>query len=120
RTQTRGERARERSDQKDACRGRQRAQADLQRRIALHRLQVLRHEKESPQHHKEEEEPGYIGVPDADVRIETTPQTWAGFVLSHSQEERQRLLEAMRIHGEQARVDELLTTWIKKQPEGDR
>jgi DNA-binding HxlR family transcriptional regulator len=56
-------------------------------------------------------------VPDADVRIETTPETWAAFVLSRSQEERQRLLSAMRISGEQARVNELLAiTWIEKQP----
>src|SRR5215471_11464180 len=44
-------------------------------------------------------------VPDADVRIETTPQAWATFVLSGSHEERQRLLEAMRVRGEQARVN---------------
>src|SRR5215469_6506123 len=31
-------------------------------------------------------------VLEADVRIETTPQTWATFVLSSSQQERQRLL----------------------------
>ncbi len=46
-------------------------------------------------------------VPDADLRIETTPQTWAAFLLS-PQEERQRLLAAMRISGEQSRVNELL------------
>ncbi len=56
-------------------------------------------------------------VPDADVRIETTPQTWAAFVLSRSQEERQRLLETMRVRGEQSRVNELLAiNWIEKQP----
>ena len=56
-------------------------------------------------------------APDADVRIETTPQTWVAFVLSRSQEERQRLSEAMRIRGEQARVNELLDmNWIEKQP----
>jgi DNA-binding HxlR family transcriptional regulator len=56
------------------------------------------------------------GVPDADVCIETTPQAWAAFVLSRSQEERQRLLSSMRIRGEQARVNELLAiTWIEKQ-----
>ena len=56
-------------------------------------------------------------VPDADVRIETTPQTWATFLLSSPQEERQRLLEAMRISGEQSRVNELLAiNWIEKQP----
>jgi DNA-binding HxlR family transcriptional regulator len=56
-------------------------------------------------------------APDADVRIETTPQTWAAFVLSRSQEERQRLLEVMRVRGEQARVNELLAfTWIEQQP----
>jgi DNA-binding HxlR family transcriptional regulator len=55
-------------------------------------------------------------VTDADVRIETTPQTWAAFVLSRPQEERQRLLETMRISGEQARVNELLAiNWIEKQ-----
>jgi DNA-binding HxlR family transcriptional regulator len=55
-------------------------------------------------------------VPDADVRIETTPQTWATFVLSRSQEERQRLLSAMRVSGEQARVNDLLAmTWIEQQ-----
>ncbi len=56
-------------------------------------------------------------APDADVRIETTPQTWAAFVISSSQEERQRLLSLMRISGEQSRVNELLAIdWIKKQP----
>ena len=56
-------------------------------------------------------------VPDADVRIETTPQAWATFVLSRSQEERQRLISSMRIRGEQARVNELLAiSWIEKQP----
>jgi DNA-binding HxlR family transcriptional regulator len=56
-------------------------------------------------------------VPDADVRVETTPETWAALVLSRSLEERQRLLSAMRIRGEQARVNELLAiSWIEKQP----
>jgi DNA-binding HxlR family transcriptional regulator len=55
-------------------------------------------------------------VPDADVHIETTPQTWGSLVLSHSQEERRRLFEAMHIHGEQARVKELLATWIDQLP----
>ena len=56
-------------------------------------------------------------APDADVRIETDPQTWVAFVLSRSQEERQRLREAMRIDGEQSRVNELLNmSWIEKQP----
>src|SRR5258708_1102527 len=56
-------------------------------------------------------------IPDADVRIETTPQTWAAFVLSSPKEERQRLLEAIRISGEQSRVNELLAiNWIEKQP----
>jgi DNA-binding HxlR family transcriptional regulator len=60
-------------------------------------------------------------VPDADVHIETTPQTWAAFVLASSQEERQRLLSAMGIRGEQTRVNDLLVIlWIEKQPEGDR
>jgi len=55
-------------------------------------------------------------VPDADVRIETTPETWAALVLSRSREERQRLLSVMRIRGEQARVNELLAiSWIEKQ-----
>ena len=55
-------------------------------------------------------------IPDADVRIETTPQTWAAFVLSRP-EERQQLLSAMRISGEQPRVNELLAiNWIEKQP----
>jgi DNA-binding HxlR family transcriptional regulator len=55
-------------------------------------------------------------VPDADVRIETTPQTWAAFVVS-PKEERQRLLEAMCISGEQSCVNELLAIdWIEKQP----
>jgi DNA-binding HxlR family transcriptional regulator len=55
-------------------------------------------------------------VPDADVRIETTPQTWATFLLSSPQEERQRLLETMRVSGEQARVNELLAiNWTEKQ-----
>jgi len=56
-------------------------------------------------------------VPDADVRIETTPQTWATFVLSSPQEERQRLLSTMRVRGEQSRVNELLAiTWLEQQP----
>jgi len=56
------------------------------------------------------------GVADADVYIETIPATWAAFILSRSHEERQRLLSAMRIIGEQARVNELLAiTWIEKQ-----
>jgi DNA-binding HxlR family transcriptional regulator len=60
-------------------------------------------------------------VPIADVRIETTPQTWAAFVVSSSEEERQRLLSAMRIRGEQTRVNELLAfNWIEQQPEMNR
>jgi DNA-binding HxlR family transcriptional regulator len=56
-------------------------------------------------------------APDADVRIETTPQAWAAFVLSRSQEERQRLFSSMRVKGEQARVNNLLAiTWLEKQP----
>jgi len=55
-------------------------------------------------------------APDADVRIETTVETWAAFFYS-SKDERQRLLEAMRISGEQARVNEFLDiNWIQKQP----
>ena len=55
-------------------------------------------------------------VPDADVRIETTPETWAAFLYS-PKDERQRLLEAMRISGEPVRVNELLAIkWIEKQP----
>src|SRR5215469_15696918 len=55
-------------------------------------------------------------APDADVRVETTSQTWAAFVLSSSEEERQRLLSSMRISGEQSRVNELLAiNWIGKQ-----
>ncbi len=55
-------------------------------------------------------------VPDADVRIETTPQTWAAFLRS-PKEERQRLLSAMRVSGEKSRVNELLAlNWIEKQP----
>jgi DNA-binding HxlR family transcriptional regulator len=55
-------------------------------------------------------------VPDADVRIETTLETWAAFFYS-SKGERQQLLEAMRISGEQARVNEFLDiNWIEKQP----
>jgi hypothetical protein len=54
-------------------------------------------------------------VPDADVRIETTPETWAAFIRSPD-EERKRLLSAMRISGELARVSELLAiNWIEKQ-----
>ena len=57
------------------------------------------------------------GVSQADVQIETTPQSWAAFVLSSSQEERQRLLSAMRVNAEQAHVNELLAiTWIDQQP----
>jgi DNA-binding HxlR family transcriptional regulator len=56
-------------------------------------------------------------VPDADVHIETTPETWAAFVLTRPKEERQRLLEAMHIRGEQSRVNELLAVnWIEEQP----
>ena len=56
-------------------------------------------------------------VPEADVRIETIPQSWAAFVLSDSPEERQRLLQDMHVHGEQAHVDELLAIdWIDRQP----
>ncbi len=55
-------------------------------------------------------------VPDADVRIETTPEIWAAFVRG-PKEERQRLLSTMRVSGEQARVNELLAlNWIEKQP----
>jgi DNA-binding HxlR family transcriptional regulator len=55
-------------------------------------------------------------VPDADVRIETTPETWAAFLYG-SKDERQRLLEARRISGEPVRVNELLAIkWIEKQP----
>ena len=55
-------------------------------------------------------------APEADVRIETTPQALAAFLLSRSQEERQRLHSTMRISGEQERVDELLAiTWIETQ-----
>ncbi|HJZ47494.1 MAG TPA: helix-turn-helix domain-containing protein [Roseiflexaceae bacterium] len=54
---------------------------------------------------------------DADVHIETTPATWAAFVVSRSAEECQRLLSAMRISGEPARVNELLAiTWSEQQP----
>jgi DNA-binding HxlR family transcriptional regulator len=53
-------------------------------------------------------------APQADVRIETTPGAWAAFLLSHSRKERRRLLEAMRVSGEQARIDELLAiTWLE-------
>jgi DNA-binding HxlR family transcriptional regulator len=55
-------------------------------------------------------------APDADVRIETTVETWAAFFYS-LKDERQQLLEAMRISGEQARVKEFLDiNWIEKQP----
>lgn len=55
-------------------------------------------------------------TPDTDVRIETTLETWAAFLYS-SKDERQQLLEAMRISGEQARVNEFLDiNWIEKQP----
>ncbi len=49
-----------------------------------------------------------IDTPDADIRIETTLETWATYVLSSQQEERKHLAETMHISGEQARVDELL------------
>ena len=56
-------------------------------------------------------------VSDADVRIDTTPPTWAAFIFASPQEERQRLLEGMRVSGEQARVNELLAiNWIEQQP----
>jgi DNA-binding HxlR family transcriptional regulator len=55
-------------------------------------------------------------APDADVRIETTVEAWAAFFYS-SKDERQQFLEAMRISGEQARVNEFLDiNWIEKQP----
>jgi DNA-binding HxlR family transcriptional regulator len=54
------------------------------------------------------------GDPEAHVRIETTPQTWAAFLLSHSSQERQRLLESMHVQGEKSRIDELLAiNWIE-------
>jgi DNA-binding HxlR family transcriptional regulator len=57
---------------------------------------------------------------EADVRIETTPAAWATFLLTRSQEERRRLLEAMRVSGEQARVDELLAiTWLEQAARDD-
>jgi len=57
------------------------------------------------------------GEADADVRIETTPEVWTAFVLSRSEEERQRHLSAMRISGEPSRVTELLAiTRIEQQP----
>src|SRR5215469_12476860 len=53
-------------------------------------------------------------APGADVRIEATPAAWATFLLTHSTEERRRLLEAMRVRGAQARVDEILAIdWIE-------
>jgi DNA-binding HxlR family transcriptional regulator len=53
-------------------------------------------------------------VPDADVRIETTPETWTAFLLSSPKEERRRFLDAMHISGEPSRVNELLTiNWIE-------
>jgi DNA-binding HxlR family transcriptional regulator len=56
-----------------------------------------------------------MDAPDADVRVETTPQAWASLILSRSQEERQRLLSTMRIQGEQEGVDELLAiNWIER------
>jgi DNA-binding HxlR family transcriptional regulator len=55
-------------------------------------------------------------APEANVRIETTPAVWATFLLTYAPEERRRLLEAMRVIGEQARVDELLgITWLERQ-----
>lgn len=48
-----------------------------------------------------------IDVTDADVRIETMPETLARFFFS-SEEEREQLLSGMRISGEQERVNE----WI--------
>lgn len=55
-------------------------------------------------------------APDADVHIETTPETWATWVVSPT-EERQRLLDAMRVSGEPSRVSELFAiNWIGKQP----
>jgi DNA-binding HxlR family transcriptional regulator len=57
-----------------------------------------------------------IDTPDADVRIATTPEAWAAFALSSAKDERQRLLEGMRISGEQPRVNELLAfNWREKQ-----
>ncbi len=54
-------------------------------------------------------------APDADVRIETTPETWAAFLAS-PQEERERHLAAMHVSGDQSRVNELLAiNWKEKQ-----
>ena len=54
--------------------------------------------------------------PEANVRIITTPAAWSTFILTHAPEERRRLLEAMHVTGEQARVDELLgITWLERQ-----
>jgi DNA-binding HxlR family transcriptional regulator len=57
-------------------------------------------------------------VPDADVRVETTPETWAAF-LTGAKDEQHLLLQSMHISGEQSRVDELellAVNWRKKQP----
>jgi DNA-binding HxlR family transcriptional regulator len=57
-----------------------------------------------------------IDTPDADVCVETTPETWTAFLQSPT-DERHRLLEAMHISGEEARVNELLAlNWREKQP----
>src|SRR5260221_12229721 len=48
-----------------------------------------------------------MDAPAAEVRVETTPETWATFLQS-PQEERKRLVEAMRIRAEQSRANELL------------
>lgn len=48
-----------------------------------------------------------IDVPNADVRVETTPEIWAA-LLQSSKDERPRFLEAMHISGETSRVNELL------------
>lgn len=55
-------------------------------------------------------------TPNADVRIETAPETWVAF-LSSSKDERDRLLGEMHISGEKSRVNEFLAiNWIEKQP----
>jgi len=50
-----------------------------------------------------------IDTPDADVRVETTPETWAA-LLARPKDEQQRLLATMRISGEPARVNEFLAS----------
>ncbi len=57
-----------------------------------------------------------LDMPDADVRVETTPEVWTTFLLT-PKDELQSFLETMHISGEKSRVDELFALqWREEQP----